>query len=89
MTYVVYEKKTTRIARKADGGEFFASESSAKRHVTRFLNWDDYAVAEYADFLDSIEVRVERVNILTGQKYMERLNTPNYMSPASEAYWSM
>jgi uncharacterized protein YdbL (DUF1318 family) len=89
MTYIVYRKDTTRLVRKADGNEFFASQSSAKRHVTRFLNWDDYAVAEYADFLDNIEVRVERTNVMTGQKYMERINTPNYMSPASEAYWQM
>lgn len=89
MAYVIYRKDTTRIARKANGDEFFVTESAAKRHVTRFLNWDDYAIAEYGYFQDNIEQKVERTNLMNGQKYMESINTPNYMSPASEAYWSM
>jgi hypothetical protein len=32
---------------------------------------------------------VERVNLMTGKKFMEPSNTPGYCSPASEAYWSM
>lgn len=32
---------------------------------------------------------VERTNLQSGKKYMEPSNTPNYCSPASEAYWSM
>lgn len=89
MAYVVYNKKSTRTVRKASGDEFFATEQAAKRHVTRFLNWNDYAVAEYTYFQDNIEKMVERVNLMSGQTYMESVNTPNYMSPASEAYWSM
>ena len=34
-------------------------------------------------------VMVERTNIMSGEKFMEDINTPNYMSPASEAYFSM
>lgn len=89
MVYIVYRKDTTRMVRKANGDEFFATMSVAKRHITRYLNWDDYAVAEYNHYRDSIEQQVERVNLMSGQKYMESVNTPNYMSPASEAYWQM
>jgi hypothetical protein len=32
---------------------------------------------------------VERVNLMSGQKYMEPSNTPHYCSPSSETYWSM
>lgn len=32
---------------------------------------------------------VERRNILNGQKFMERYDTPYYCSPSSETYWSM
>jgi len=32
---------------------------------------------------------VERTNIMTGKKYMEKANTPLFLSPASETYWSM
>ena len=32
---------------------------------------------------------VERTNLMTGQKYQEDVNTPNFCSPASESFWSM
>lgn len=32
---------------------------------------------------------VERVNLMSGLKYMEAEDTPNCCSPASETYWSM
>jgi hypothetical protein len=32
---------------------------------------------------------VERTNLLTGVKYTEPEDTPGFMSPSSEAYWSM
>lgn len=89
MAYVVFNKTTTRVARRANGDEFFATEPAAKRHITRFLNAEEYAVAEYTYYQDNIEKQVERINLMSGQKYMESVNTPNYMSPASESYWTM
>ena len=32
---------------------------------------------------------VERTNLMTGEKFMEDVNTPNFCSPASESFWSM
>jgi hypothetical protein len=32
---------------------------------------------------------VERTNLMTGEKYREDVNTPNFCSPASESFWSM
>lgn len=32
---------------------------------------------------------VEKTNMMTGKKFLERENTPYYCSPASESYWSM
>lgn len=32
---------------------------------------------------------VTRRNLMTGQEYQEPEDTPGYLSPASEAYWSM
>jgi hypothetical protein len=32
---------------------------------------------------------VERTNIMTGKKYLEPKNTPVFMSPACESYWTM
>jgi hypothetical protein len=89
MAYVVYNKETTRIVRKANRNDFFATEAAAKAHITRQrLNPAEYGVAEYTYFQDNIEKQVERVNLMSGQKYMEPVNTPGFMSPSSEAYWS-
>jgi hypothetical protein len=32
---------------------------------------------------------VTRINLMSKKEYQEPSNTPGYMSPASEAYWSM
>ena len=37
----------------------------------------------------SDEDMVERTNLMTGKKYLERRDTPIFCSPASETYWSM
>jgi hypothetical protein len=36
-----------------------------------------------------VETLVTRTNILTGETFHERYDTPSYCSPSSEAYWSM
>lgn len=35
------------------------------------------------------ETYVTRKNMITGQEYQERYDTPHYCSPSSETYWSM
>ena len=47
------------------------------------------AIAEAEYYAKNIEKFVTRKNLMTGATYEESVNTPNYMSPASEAYWSM
>ena len=89
MAYVVYHKDTTIICKRKNGDRSFASEAAAKAFITRQLNGDaNYAVAELGYFEDNIEKRVERVNIMSGVKYMEPVNTPPFMSPACESYWT-
>lgn len=48
-----------------------------------------YGIAEGDYYYANIEKQVERVNMMTGKKYWESVNTPRYCSPSSEAYWSM
>lgn len=47
------------------------------------------AIAEYEYYTKNIECYVTRKNMMSGEEYRESVNTPNYMSPSSEAYWSM
>jgi len=45
---------------------------------------------EMAGFVAKVfETYVTRDNLLSGQKFQERYDTPYYCSPSSESYWSM
>lgn len=95
MAYVVYEVESTRIATpKPYGKETYATEAAAKAAKTRMEKGKRWAgkelvVAELSVYKLCVEKMVKRVNLMSGKEYYESVNTPNYCSPASEAYWSM
>ena len=39
------------------------------------------------DYFYENEPMVERTNLMGGNKFMERLNTPRFLSPASDSYY--
>ena len=47
------------------------------------------AIAEADYYYKTIEKFVTKKNMMSGKKYTESVNTPSYMSPSSESYWSM
>ena len=48
-----------------------------------------YGIAEAEYFHKTIEKSRTRTNIMNNQQFSEKVNTPGYLSPASESYWSM
>ena len=48
-----------------------------------------YAIAEADYFHKSIEKSRKSQNMMSGKWFSEPVNTPAYMSPARESYWSM
>ena len=48
-----------------------------------------FGIAEANYFHTSIERSRTVKNLINGAPLVETVNTPNYMSPRSEAYWSM
>ena len=51
---------------------------------------EDYKIATAEAFREEFPVKmVTRKNLMSGKEYQEAENTPGYLSPASEAYWSM
>ena len=48
-----------------------------------------YAIAEAGYFHKSIEKSRTATNMMSGKQFVEPVNTPGYMSPSSESYWSM
>lgn len=81
--FLIYNTKTFRVVKNG-----FPTERGAKIAMTRKYPGVDHAVVSLSDFRN-MEPMVERTNLMSGKKYMEPLNTPNYCSPSSEAYWSM
>jgi hypothetical protein len=64
-----------------------------RANTVRLCANDGYLRQMRVELVTTREVRyqdlVERVNIMTGKKYLEPRNTPVFMSPACESYWSM
>lgn len=102
--FVVYHKQTTQIVGKdlrPDHRKVYKSHAAALAAITRAANKAGimevdpnhpkfvYGVARKQGFHETIEKKVVKTNMMTGKEYTETVNTPNYMSPASESYWSM
>ena len=91
MSHVVYNTKSTILLTD----NHYATESAAKAGLTRYLkkhpelNREDYSISDGKTFYATIEKQVEKINLMSGKPYMERVNTPLCTSPASETYWSM
>ena len=89
--YLVVNSKTN----KAWGKSFYQKasyelESSAKAMCTRLnKKGDPVFVVMSSEQFRAIPVKmVERVNLMSGEKFMEAEDTPNFCSPSSETYWS-
>ena len=48
-----------------------------------------FGLAEAGHFHKHIEASRKAKNMMTGEWFVEPINTPGYMSPARESYWSM
>lgn len=98
MSYVVYEKESTKRIDGLNGGPkhtSFATMGAAKAARTRFLKAqlvygpDDILIEESSKFYNEIEKDVEVKNLMSGQPTKIKANTPWCCNPASETYWSM
>jgi len=99
MSYVIYEKSTTYIFyadRKRWYNATYETMAAAKAAMTRSIkkgtikNPDEYAIADKAEFHNSIEKKVVKKNLISGEE-MEPMgvNTPGCIDPSTETYWSM
>ena len=100
MSFVIYNKETTRLLNKKNGSPNFSSEGAAKAWLTRastsFIrkpaevdNKDDYLIADAEVFYATIEKYIVVQNLMSGADVRQRVNTPRCCSVASEQYWSM
>ena len=99
-TYIIGKPDRNGVARP-DHRQSYKTVAAAKAAVTRIAKAEGllltdpnhalyrYGIAEADYFHKHIEKRVAKRNLSTGIVYEETINTPNYMSPASETYWLM
>jgi hypothetical protein len=91
MSYVIFNTKTEELYnQRPSQPRYFTTERGAKIVCTK-LNKNEliWKVMSYKDYAAMPQPMVERINLMTGRKFMEPKNTPPHMSPAFEAYWSM
>ncbi|MCA1800727.1 MAG: hypothetical protein LC650_05485 [Actinobacteria bacterium] len=97
MGYVIYNKQSTVLLTRKE----YITRSAAKAARTRLLKnkypatdikacnlADQYNIAEADQFYTVIEKRVAVENMMSKTTVYEGVNTPNFMSVGSEAYWS-
>jgi len=92
MSYVIVSKGTGLIItdgpNKTRAYKTFGAAKATRTRLCRKAGWSENEL----NIVDNKTYRprmVERTNLMSGIKYMEDVNTPNFCSPASESYWSM
>lgn len=98
MSYVIYNKETTKIisGRSAWARNHFATEAAAKAGLTRMIKKsngkmvrEDYAIIEYDTFYKLIEKTEIVINLMSGKEVRQSVNTPRCCDVSSELYWTM
>jgi hypothetical protein len=99
-TYIIGKPDRNGVARP-DHRQSYKTMASAKAGLTRIAKAEGllktdpnyaeyrYAIAEAEYFHKHIEKSRTVKNLMNGKPFTESVNTPGYMSPRSESYWSM
>lgn len=97
--YLVHQNTGNIITDRGDRWQAYKTQAAAKACRTRVLakrsfKSEDLVIVRQDNLQQfrhahNLPTQVERTNIMTGQKFMEDVDTPYFCSPSSEAYWSM
>ena len=100
-TYIMGKPSKWDQTVRPDHRQYYKTMSAAKAGLTRIKKAEDllptdpnyaefrYAIAEAEYFHKNIEKSRTVKNMMDGTPFTESVNTPGYMSPRSESYWSM
>ena len=100
-TYIMGKMNTRTGEVRPDHRKSYATLGAAKAALTRICKAENllptdpnyaqfrYAIAASAFFHQNIEKSRTATNMMSGKQFVETVNTPGYMSPSSESYWSM
>ena len=99
-TYIMGKPDRNGVTRP-DHRKSYATLGAAEAALTRICKAENllptdpnyarirYAIAASAFFHQNIEKSRTVTNMMSKQQFTETVNTPGYMSPSSESYWSM
>lgn len=96
MSYVIYDKESTRIiTQKMASGEertYFKSQRLAATACTQMAKkgtivLQDVEISDVDYYKANVEKFVEVKNLMSGQMVKESVNTPYSCSVSNEAYW--
>jgi len=100
-TYIIGKPDRNGVARP-DHRQSYKTMAAAKAGLTRIAKAEGllktdpnyaeyrYAICEAELFHKMVEKKIKKSNLMDDTKtWYEGVNTPSYMSPSSEAYWSM
>lgn len=99
-TYIIGKPDRNGVARP-DHRQYYKTMAAAKAGLTRIAKAENlmptdsnhalfrYGIAEADYFHKNIEKSRTVKNMMDGTPFTESVNTPGYMSPRSESYWSM
>ena len=101
-TYIIGKPSKWDNTVRPDHRQVYKTMPAAKAGLTRIKkaegllptdpNYADfrYAIAEVGHFHKTIEKQIKKKNMMDPTiEFMESVNTPGYLSPSSESYWSM
>lgn len=88
-TLEVYKKDARCKAgeKLVDKVDYDGYSGNAMMDEVKYLHNSKYPRAKYR--LDFQQTWVTRKNLMSGEEFQERYDTPYYCSPSSETYWSM
>lgn len=87
--YSYYRKGYAYLEEDCDAAIFTKARADEDRPISvRYFSTDRRSkIRNYQNYGGNRVV--SRTNLMTGKTYTERADTPVYMSPACESYWSM
>jgi hypothetical protein len=96
MSYVIMNVGTEKLYKAPGkyGNNTYETERAAKGVATRlnkeYGHTKQWVAMSAQAFREAHPVKmVTRINLMSGLPFEEAEDTPNFCSPASEAYWSM
>lgn len=89
--FVIYHKDSTRIFTNPRTNKTkYDTEVGAKIARSRYsIDPDIWLIADYRVFSTLVEKQETKVNLMSGEKFTQSVNTSLCCDPSSETYWSM